>query len=307
MALQELSLDAWRNGHWLPASALSLSVHDAGFVHGVAVAEQVRTFDGRPFRSADHVQRLLHSLKMVGGSIDYSGEQLQGVIEQIASRNYPRLPKGGDLRIILWVTPGDAGLSGLRAASGPVVCCHAEPLCFADWARNYATGVRLVTSRHRQLSPLNWSPAVKSRSRLHYYLADKEAREIDPAARGLLLDMDGFVCEASTANIVAYFQGLGLVSPRREKILPGISLAVMEEIALSQAIPFQYRDITRAEFYAADEVWLTSTPWCGLPVIQVDGQTIGDGSFGQFQWFLRAWGREVGVDIVAQAMGSIDS
>ncbi len=136
---------------------------------------------------------------------------------------------------------------------------------------------------------------------MHYYLADKEAREQDPIARGLLLDGDGYVCEASTANIVAYFAGEGLVSPRRGKILPGICLATIEDFAVRLAVPFHYRDMSPEEFASSDEIWLTSTPFCALPVAQLDGQAVGDGAFGRCHQFLTAWGRDVGVDIVAQA------
>ena len=50
MAQHGIGLDAWINGAWVSGSALAVSVHDAGFIHGVTVAEQLRTFAGRPFR-----------------------------------------------------------------------------------------------------------------------------------------------------------------------------------------------------------------------------------------------------------------
>ena len=48
---------AFLNGRWIPASAAAVSVGDAGFVLGAAVAEQVRTFAGKLFRLDEHLAR----------------------------------------------------------------------------------------------------------------------------------------------------------------------------------------------------------------------------------------------------------
>ena len=57
---------AFLNGRWIPASAATVSVGDAGFVLGVTVAEQVRTFAGKLFRLDDHLARLARSLEIIG-------------------------------------------------------------------------------------------------------------------------------------------------------------------------------------------------------------------------------------------------
>ena len=57
---------AYRNGRFLAADELHIPYWDAGFIQGVTVAEQLRTFGGKLFRLADHLQRLRHSLEIVG-------------------------------------------------------------------------------------------------------------------------------------------------------------------------------------------------------------------------------------------------
>ena len=138
---------------------------------------------------------------------------------------------------------------------------------------------------------------------MHYHLADTEARAKDPAASALLLDRDGFVNETSRANIVALIDGEGLVSPRKNKILPGVSLAVIEELAHQADIKFVYRDIMPFELVTASEVMLCSTATCLWPVLKIDENQIGDSQPGPvFRQLLKEWQHLVGVDIEAQAL-----
>ena len=137
---------------------------------------------------------------------------------------------------------------------------------------------------------------------MHYYLADRQAAAIDPQARALLLDAQGFVTEASTANVLIYRAAEGLISPPLPKILRGISLSVVAELAGQLGIPFAERDLTIDDVASADEVLLTSTSVCILPVTQLNGRPIGSGRPGRvFSGLMAAWSEMVGLDVVAQA------
>jgi branched-subunit amino acid aminotransferase/4-amino-4-deoxychorismate lyase len=137
---------------------------------------------------------------------------------------------------------------------------------------------------------------------MHYYLADLAARRIEPGARALLLDRDGFVTESSTANLLVYYRGQGLISPPQEKILPGVTMAALGELAASLQIPFARRDLTVDDVARADEVLLCSTSPCVWAVTRLNGQPIGSGRPGEtVERLQRAWSEMVGLDIVAQA------
>ena len=172
---------------------------------------------------------------------------------------------------------------------------------------------RLAVSDVRQVSAESWPRELKCRSRMHYYLAERDVRKRVPGARPLLLDERGNVNETPTANIVGYrgpqapgqSHG-GLVTPQEFAALPGISLAALKELALSPlggAIGCLGADFSPAEFIAfVDELWITSTPFSMLPVVQLDDALIGDGRPGpMFRKLLDAWSASVGVDIPAQA------
>jgi branched-subunit amino acid aminotransferase/4-amino-4-deoxychorismate lyase len=202
----------------------------------------------------------------------------------------------------MFVTPGPYATYDPEGPTRPVVGMHTYPVPFSLWADKYEIGQHLVTARTRQVSHLNWPPELKCRSRMHYYLADREASREDPLARAVLLDLEGYVSEASTANVLAFFPVRGLVSPPQNMILPGISQATLQELAASLAISFQHERLQPDGLAAADEVLLSSTSPCVLPVVRFDGKPVGDGKPGSvFQRLLAAWDDLVGVDIATQA------
>ena len=225
---------AFLNGRWIPASAAAVPVCDAGFVQGAAVAEQVRTFAGKLFRLDEHLARLAQSLEIVGLRPGMTSERFAAVAEELVASNYAILPPGDDLGLSIFVTPGTYPTYAAGETTGtPTVCLHTYPLPFHLWAEKYREGQALVTTDVEQVSPRCWPAGLKCRSRMHYYLADKRAAALDPQARALLLDAQGFVTEASTANLLIYHAGRGLVSPPSAKILRGISLGVVRELAES--------------------------------------------------------------------------
>jgi branched-chain amino acid aminotransferase len=289
-------------GRWIPASAAVVPVGDAGFVLGVTVAEQLRTFAGRLFHLDDHLARLAHSLEIVGVDPGMTPDELARTAEELVARNHPLLAPGDDLGLSIVVTPGAYPTFAPPGPPQPTVCLHTYPLPFHLWAEKYRGGQSLATTAVRQVPPECWPVSLKCRSRMHYYLADRQARAADPQARALLLDAQGFVTEASTANLLIYRAGEGLISPPAAKILRGISLSVALELARRLGIAFTERDLTADDVASADEVLLTSTSICVLPATRFNGRPIASARPGTvFSRLMAAWGEMVGIDIVAQA------
>ncbi|MEX2188580.1 MAG: aminotransferase class IV [Pirellulales bacterium] len=299
---------AYQNGRIVPLSQTHVAVYDAGFVQGVTVAEQLRTFGGKLFRLEAHLDRLARCLKVVDVDPGLSLGEIGRIATDVAERNHALLSPGDDLGLTIFVTPGPyaamapAELSGQLAS--PTVCIHTRPVAFRLWAEKYAHGESVAVSTIRQVPEDCWPAELKCRSRMHYYLADREVARRFPGARAILLHHDGAVCEATTANLLAYFPSEGLVSPPHDRILPGISVAVAAELAAKLGIPFREREIRPEQLRRAEELLLTSTSPCVLPVTRLDGQAIGDGRTGAVHArLLAAWSAMVGVDISGQAMG----
>ncbi len=295
---------AWLNGRWIPLSQAAVSVFDGGFVQGVTVAEQLRTFGGKLFRLNQHLSRLARSLEIIGVDPGYSLAELAEIATELAAKNHSRLDPADDLNLTMFVTPGPhPSYAGYAGHHGPAVCLHAQPLTFGLWADKYRTGDAVVVSDVRHVPAACWPTELKCRSRMHFFLADRQARRAEPGARALLLDERGHVTEASTANILVYFPGEGLVSPRKEHILPGVTVAVIEELAAQLHIPLAHRDLTVDEVAGAAEVLLCSTSPCIWSVTRLNGRPIAGGRPGPISLRLRAaWNAMVGLDIESQAL-----
>jgi branched-chain amino acid aminotransferase len=294
--------EAYLNGQFVPTSQAVVAATDAGFVQGTTVAEQLRTFNGKLFRLEAHVERLFHSLAFVEVELPIGREELAGVAQELAARNHRLLATGDDLGLAMFVTPGVYTPMGTGEPASPTVCLHTFPLSFGLWAHHYSAGHALSTTDVEQVPARCWPPELKCRSRMHYYLADRQAQARYPGSRALMLDEDGFVTEASSANIVLYQEKTGLVTPPAEKILPGISLAVLMELAEELKIDWAESDLTPLDVAAASEVFLTSTSVCMVPVVRFNGRPIGGAVPGRtFRRFLAARNNLTGLDIAAQA------
>jgi len=293
---------AYLNGQLIPAGDLSIPVYDAGFVLGTTVTEQLRTFSGQLFQLQRHLDRLFRSLEIISVVPGITAAELAEAAQDLAARNHSLLAEGDDLGLAIFVTPGPYPTLAPGGVSGPTVCMHTYPLPFGLWADRYEQGESLTTPEVRQVSPRCWPRELKCRSRMHYYLADLQARQIDPQGRAVLLDEDGFVTEATTASLILFERDRGLVAPPHEKILRGISEAVVVQLAGKLGIPFSERDLRPANVAAADEAMLAGTTPCLLPVTRFNGAAVGDGRPGDvFRRLLSAWSAMVGVDIAGQA------
>lgn len=292
---------AYLNGSFIPTSQALLPVSDGGFVQGTTVAEQLRTFAGRLFRVDAHIERLFHSLSIVEVDPQLTPGELARIANELVARNHPMLAAGDDLGLAMFVTPGPYAAM-VDQPGAPTVCLHTFPLQFRQWAAKFARGESLVTTDVEQVPDACWPPELKCRSRMHYYLADRHARRKSPGSRALMLDASGHALEATTANIVLYRQAEGLVMPPTNRILPGISQAVLVEIAAESGIATTHRDLLPDDVATADEVFLTSTSPCMLPVVRLNDRPIGSGRPGPvYQASMAAWSARVGVDIIAQA------
>lgn len=291
---------AFLNGEYINPAQLTIPVTDGGFVQGLTVAEQLRTFGGKLFRVQEHLARLMRSLDIVGVDPGFSANQLLDMATELVRHNHALLEPGDDLGLSIFVTPGPYSTFGV--SGGPLVGMHTYPLPFQGWAEKYRTGQAMIITDVRQVPISCWPAELKCRSRMHYHLADREARERDRDARALLLDQQGWVSEASTANVFAFFDQVGLVSPPQDQILPGISVAFVRQLAHELGLAFVDRPMRPEELFRAEELFLCSTSPCILPVTRLNHHPIGTGVPGPvFQQLMVAWSRHVGLDVREQA------
>jgi branched-chain amino acid aminotransferase len=295
---------AYLNGRTLPASAARLAVYDAGIVMGATVTEQVRTFRKELFRLSDHLGRLAHSLRYVGFDIGMPIDELGGVVRELVAHNAALIGPEDELGLVIFVTAGEyatyAGGAAGNVRTTPTVCAHTFPLPFELWAGKLVSGMHLVTPSIRHVPPQCYDPKMKCRSRMHYYLADQQARLVDEQASALLLDLDGNVTETSSANFLIV-EGGTIVSPTLRNTLPGVSRATVIELAARMGIPFEARDFQPFDAVNAAEAFLASTPYCLMPVTRINGTPIADGQRGPvYRRLIAGWSELVGLDVERQ-------
>lgn len=294
---------AWLDGASVPISAARLHVFDLGVVLGASATEMLRTFAGRPFRVEAHLERLFASFAAISGPSPVTAAELADVIDRLVEHNFRLIPKTDDLGIVAFITAGQnatyLGPAAKGEAARKTVCVHTFPLPFAFWTKKLDEGQHVVTPGARQVPPEILDPRLKVRSRLPWFLADRQARAIDPDAVCLALDADGRLTETSTANFFVVRKGT-ILTPAAG-VLEGISRDMVGELAAELGIPYVPRELEMDDAVRADEAFTSSTPYCVLPVTKFNGRPIADGRPGPiFRRLLEAWGRRVGVDLFEQ-------
>jgi branched-chain amino acid aminotransferase len=287
----------------IPASQAHLDIFDAGFVLGATVTEQIRTFRLKPFRLDDHIERFFSALHYARMEFILSRTEMGGIAQELIEHNGRLLAPGDELGLVFFQTPGAyKAYASTAGRTKPTVCAHTFVLPFELWARKMQTGAHLITPSIRHVSPQCVDSKIKHRSRMHYYLAEKEAQLVDPDALALLLDLDGNIAETNAANFLMIQHGT-IVSPTTRNTLAGISRATVIDLANQLGIPLIERDIQVFEALNADEAFLSSTPFCLMPATRLNGLAIGDGKPGPiYRRLVDAWSELVGVDVMQQIL-----
>ena len=229
--------------------------------------------------------------------------ELESLCSSVISHNAGLLPADHDLGLIVFVTAGQnptyLGLGEIKRIRTPTVCIHTFPLPFELWANLYETGLHLVTTTVQCLTDRVLEPRIKHRSRLHWYMADLEAKQIDPTAMAILFDEDGYLTETATGNLCVV-QGSSIWTPKNN-VLNGISRDVVQELAESIGLTFGRSNVSPDGLSRSSEAFLASTPHCLLPVTRFNNRPIGTGEPGPiYRKLIAAWSDLVGVNIIQQ-------
>lgn len=266
---------AYHNGAFLPESRVLLPFRDRGFVYGDAVFDTARTFAHRPFRLAEHVERLYRSLRYLRIDPGMAPSEMVAVTEAVIERNRHLLGPHDDYWVSQRISRGVSAIDGEEPVQqGPTVLVECTPLPLRERASLYRDGIRVVVPSVRRTPPEALSPRAKTNNYLNMIVADLEVGGIDPGAWAVLLDMQGHLAEGRGSNLFLVRNG-ELVTPRELAVLPGISRQTVIELAGELAIPCREADLDLYDAYAADEAFLTSTSLCLCPVRSVNGRQIG--------------------------------
>src|SRR5947207_1706177 len=132
---------AYLNGRFVPLAAAALPLSDAGFVSGATVVDNARTFRHRIFRWQDHLARFRRDCAACYVPLEATDEQLTATAEELVSHNAKLLPRGGELQLVTFATPGPLGFYLGEVNNGPPTLGMATyPLPFARYRRFFTEG-----------------------------------------------------------------------------------------------------------------------------------------------------------------------
>ena len=270
---------AYFNGNFVPENEVRVPFRDRSFLYGDGCFDMTRTFNGRPFKVAEHIDRFYRSLAYLRIDIGMTAAQMIEVTHEVVRRNAHLLGQGQDW----WV--GQRVSRGVKSVGdgmdpwehmGANVVVDCMPLPFKARAEHYRDGIRVIVPSVRRTPPGSLSPRVKTHNYLNMIMADMEARERDAQAWAVLLDENGNLCEGMGSNIFVVKDGR-LATPQGRYVLEGVSRQTVIDLARADGMEVVERDIDLYNAYTADEVFLTSTSLCLCPVAKVNHAVVGAG------------------------------
>ncbi len=257
------------NGAFMPLEEARIPVLDRGFIFGDGVYEVVPAYSRTPFRMAEHLRRLQHSLDGIRLANPMSDAAWMDLMKELIAKN-----DGEDQSIYLQVTRGVAKRDhAFPKDMKQTVFMMSSPLTTPPQAQ-IDNGVSAVTA-----SDFRWLKCdVKSVSLLGNCLLRQMAA--DAGAVETILFRDGKLTEASASNVFVVKNGVLLAPPKNHLVLPGITYDVVLEIAHAREFEVEVREISEAETRAADEIWVTSSTKEVLAITTLNGKPVGDGAPG---------------------------
>ena len=268
------------NGKWVPQGEAKISVFDHGLLYGDGVFEGIRSYRGLVFKLKEHLERLWQSAHTLTLAIPMTQKEMQRVIVETLRKN--RL-LDAYIRVVVTRGPGDLGLD-------PRKCKAATLFIIADTIKLYPKefyekGLKIATVATIRNHPEALNPQLKTLNYLNNILAKIEAKNAG-CVEALMLNHQGYVAECTGDNVFMVRDGKLFTPPVYVGALRGITRQAILEIAARKRIPFEERILTRHDLFNADEVFLTGTAAEVIPVVKIDGRTIGAGKPGKTTAFL---------------------
>ncbi len=251
------------NGQLVPEKKAVIPVTDRGFLYGDGLFETMRVYNGKPFRMAQHLERMVRGADYLKIKLPFTPKELQQFAEQLAEKN--KMPDS-ILRVTLTRGPGERGYLPKGADTPNIVMTlhKAPPLDPANPPR-----WSLVTSSFHILSsdPL---AAFKTTSKLLQVAARAEA-EAKGADEALLINANGEVAETAGANLFWVYHDKICTTPTGRGALPGITRAVALEICQVLGLPTNKRVIKPEALRNSEGIFLTQSALGVICITSLDG------------------------------------
>ena len=260
------------NGEYLPEDQARVSIFDRGFLMADAVYEVTSVLDGRLIDFPGHVARLERSLSELDMPMPMGADDLLAIHRELVAHNgvdngmvYLQVTRGseGD-RDFVYPPEGTAQTVVLFTQSKPDL---ADP----PKAR---TGMKVIS-----IPDIRWGRRDIKTVQLLYPSMGKMMAKAAGADDAWMVE-EGAVTEGTSNNAYIVKDGKIVTRHLSEDILHGITRAAVLRFAREAQMVVEERAFTVEEAKAADEAFVTSASTFVMPVVEIDGETVGDGTPG---------------------------
>ncbi len=268
------------NGEYLPEGAAKVSIFDRGFLMADGVYEVTTVIDGKLIDFDGHFTRLERSLGELDIANPMGRDDWLEVHRQLVTQN--GIEQG---MIYLQVTRGAPGDRDFvfpdpeTTAPTVVLFTQANPaLVDSPKAKK---GIKVVT-----IDDIRWGRRDIKTVQLLYPSMGK-MMAIKQGADDAWMVQEGEVTEGTSNNAYIIKDGRIITRALSNNILHGITRAAVLRFAREAQMPVEERSFTVDEAKAADEAFVTSASTFVMPVIEIDGVTLGEGKPGPLATRLR--------------------
>lgn len=250
------------NGEWVEKDEAVLQISDLAIQRGYGIFDFLKTINQKPVFLEDHLDRFYFSASEMQLKPDLKRDQLKKIIHQLIEKN--GLGSSG-IRITL---TGGYSADGYSVAK-PNMIITQDPLMLATDA--FEQGIKLITHEHQRQLPhiktIDYVYAIYLRNSVKEHGADE-----------VLYHNHGEVTECPRANFYIVTQNNDVITPAKN-VLRGITRKKI--LQFSQLVNIREGLITLRDLENAREAFITSTTKNVLPVLSINGKTIGAGKPGE--------------------------
>ncbi len=273
----------WMDGRLIKWDEAQVHVMTHALHYGLGVFEGIRAYktkDGRlaVFRLREHIRRLLDSAHICLLKMPFTEDELMNACLELLREQKAQFANGAYLRPIAFMGDGAMGLGAVNPTRVAVTAW--------DWGaylgdKGIREGIRAkVSSYTRMHVNVNMVRGKITGQYVNSILAKREA-VLGGYDEAILLDISGFVAEASGENIFCVGRHHVVRTPSLSSpILAGITRDTVIKLLRDMGREVQEVSFTRDALYIAGEVFFTGTAAEVTPVREVDNRQVADGKPG---------------------------
>ncbi len=262
------------NGKIVDEEEARVSVFDHGLLYGDGIFEGIRVYNKCVFKLDAHLERLEYSAKAILLELPWSRAEISDAVCETCRTNGIT---DGYIRLVVTRGRGTLGLNPYNCSNPQLIVMAQEIQLYPK--EFYTDGLKTITVPTRRNGPGSLPSTIKSLNYLNNILAKIEAVNAG-YMEAVMMNDQGFVSECTADNLFIVQKGTIYTPPAYAGALLGITRQIVLDMARESDIEVVETNLTRFDLWVAEECFLTGTAAEVVPVTEIDGRKIGNGTPG---------------------------